>query len=153
MTPEAAQDLQAYFGMEIFGDDEEDFESKNENTMKLTESKLRNIIREELSKLTELGMDESFIRDFANALAQKTGEEFRPHVGAENEDVVRFKSPLSGILDLYVRSGGSRGAPGPEISVQVYDRKGKVRTGFTAPADPNDAAEVAIQELEKINAL
>lgn len=54
MTPEAAQDLQAYFGMEIFGDDDDeddsdqDFESKNENTMKLTESKLRKIIREEI---------------------------------------------------------------------------------------------------------
>jgi hypothetical protein len=56
MTPEAAQDLQAYFGMEIFGDDEDDSdqESKNENVMKLTESKLRRIVREELNEMVTL---------------------------------------------------------------------------------------------------
>jgi hypothetical protein len=53
MTPEAAQDLQAYFG--LFGDDEEDESNKeSKNEMKLTESKLRSIIREELLKESRL---------------------------------------------------------------------------------------------------
>lgn len=47
MTPEAAQDLQAYFG--LFGDDDEDeSEKESKNEMKLTESRLRSLIREEL---------------------------------------------------------------------------------------------------------
>jgi hypothetical protein len=71
MTPEAAQDLQAYFGMEIFGDNEDeddsdqDFESKNENTMKLTESKLRSIIREELLKESRLSRQYQNVADEA----------------------------------------------------------------------------------------
>lgn len=61
MTPEAAQDLQAYFGMNLFGDEDDeevlvdDEESKNND---MEEQKLRRVIREEIKGvLQEYGTD------------------------------------------------------------------------------------------------
>ena len=63
MTPEAAQDLQAYFG--LFGDDEDDSDQESKNEMKLTESKLRSIIREELLKESRLSRQYQNVADKA----------------------------------------------------------------------------------------
>ena len=63
MTPEAAQDLQAYFG--LFGDDEDNSDQESKNEMKLTESKLRSIIREELLKESRLSRQYQNVADKA----------------------------------------------------------------------------------------
>jgi len=46
MTPEASQDLQAYFGMNLFGDEEEE---QTDNDME--EQKLRHLIRETIHEI------------------------------------------------------------------------------------------------------
>lgn len=49
MTPEAAQDLQAYFGMNLFGDDSEDKEDEDQNmdeVRKAIRKEIRNVLSE-----------------------------------------------------------------------------------------------------------
>ena len=50
MTPEAAQDLQAYFGMGIFDDDSEDEEADQNFDMEEVRKKIRKEIRNVLSE-------------------------------------------------------------------------------------------------------
>lgn len=158
MTPEAAQDLQAYFGMEIFGDEDEENESDKEskNEMKLTESRLRSIIREELQNLNELGVDYGFMSSYKEAIEDMTGLDAEIKSGPENEDEIFLDVQGGKPVDLVFRSGGSVGsARGNEsVAVQIIGTySGSVRSGFTAPSNPMQAAKRTVQELQKLNIL
>jgi hypothetical protein len=152
MTPEAAQDLQAYFG--LFGDDEEDEPNKeSKNEMKLTESRLRRLVREEMQKLNELGIDRGFLASFKEAIESMTGVRAEIKEGPENEDSI-FLSTEGSPVDIVFRSGGSTGLRGgnEEVAVQIIGTyTGSVRSGFTAPLNPQAAAERTFEELKKIN--
>lgn len=121
--------------------------------MKLTESKLRSIIKEELQKLTELGIDRGFLNGYAEALEDMTGQKAYPKTAtSDDEDVVQFDS-LDGMLDIYFTSGGARGGRTDDVAIQIYDRSGRVRSGFTAPNSSEEAAERTVEELKKLNAV
>jgi len=114
----------------------------------LDRNRLQNLIREELQKLNELGIDRGFLNGFAEELEHITGNKAYPKDDVPgNEDVVNY----NGKLDIYFRSGGARGGRTDDVSIQIYGRSGNVRSGFTAPNDPEEAAERTAEELNKIN--
>jgi hypothetical protein len=117
----------------------------------LTEDRLRSIIHEELQRLREAAVDRGFLNGFADGLEDLTGRD--AHFMRSKEDAVRFDS-LDGDLDIIFRTGGSKGGRFTSgVEIQIYDRKGKVRTSTTVPNDPDVAAEEVVSELEKINAV
>ena len=67
MTPEAAQDLQAYFGMNLFGDEEED-EQQDQQDFDMEEQKLRQLVREEIQTVLQESDSDMF------ALARVIGD-------------------------------------------------------------------------------
>jgi hypothetical protein len=145
MTPEAAQDLQAYFGMNLLDDDEEEEEDKQQN-FDMEEQKLRQIIRQELQ---EASVDRGFLNGFAEALEDLTGRKAYPK--ASEEDVIRYDGK-SNELEIYLKGGGAVGGRlGGELELQVIDRRGRVRTAIDVPPDPDVAAEELARELDKIN--
>lgn len=113
--------------------------------MKLTETKLRQIIREEISE----AIDRGFLNSFADALEDLTGRE--AYVKTSEEDAIRYDG-RSNELDIIFRSGGSVGGRRQsDMEIQVMDRAGQVRTGINVPPEPSVAAEEVARELKKIN--
>jgi len=120
---------------------------------KLTENKLRQIISEELSKLVEIGVDRGFLNGLADALEDMTGKDaYVDDETSESEDVVKFDTG-SEILEIIFRSGGARGGSAKQPSVQIYNLRGSVLSGFSVPNQPKDAAKRVIEEFKKLNKL
>lgn len=123
--------------------------ARKKTVEQLDKNRLQNLVREELQKLTELGIDRGFLNGFAEELENITGNKAYPKDSVPgNEDVVNYNDKL----DIYFRSGGARGGRADEgVNIQILDRSGRIRSGFTAPNSPDGAAERTAEELSKIN--
>lgn len=124
--------------------------------MKLTETKLRSIIREELSRLDELGVDYGFMSSYKEALEDMTGFSAEIKSGPENEDEIFLNVEGGKPVDIVFRSGGSVGMRGgnDRVAVQILGSyTGSVRSGFDAPSSPREAAKRTVEELQKLNIL
>lgn len=121
--------------------------------MKLTESQLRGIVREELQKLTELGVDYGFMSSFKERIEDMTGLRGEIKSSAQNEDVIFLETDDSPV-EIVFRSGGSVGMNqgDQKVAIQITGAyTGSVRSGFSAPSNPKKAAERTVQELKKLN--
>jgi sRNA-binding carbon storage regulator CsrA len=145
VTPEAAQDLQAYFGINLFGDEEEEDEQQDQK-FDMKEQKLRQIIRQELQ---EASVDSGFLSSFAKALEEITGR--TTSVNYSDDDAITYDGK-GNVLDIYLKGGGAVGGNlGGDVEIQVMDQRGRVRTGIEVPPEPTVAAEELARELNKIN--
>lgn len=112
--------------------------------MNRQERKLRQLIREEISKIVEFS---ATTIDFCEEYADWLGDMLEQNVVCTSDSSVEFRGASGARLEAVVVN-----ADRTKTEVQIYDMRGRVRTGFTVRgSDPLKVAEHTMHELVKIN--
>lgn len=103
MTPEASQDLQAYFGIDLFGDDEDEQQKQDmDEIRKVIRNEVRNVLSE--ARAADVTQYPQFVQEAARLMN-------RPIVRAEE------RSPGTYYLEF-------RGTLESGVNIEAFGRKG-----------------------------